>query len=68
MSRTLQGPSANSQDEELLRVDELPGASVRWWWNEIHAGRLVHIRLGRRVWIKRGDLEAYLDERRVRGS
>ena len=49
----------------LLDVPEaarLIGMSSRWVWEEVHAGRLPVVELGRRRKIRRGDLLAFVEQ------
>ncbi len=63
--------SADATDPELLSVPDAAGTinmSIRWTWEAVHQGRLAHVRLGRRVLIKRSDLEAFIDGHTVAAS
>jgi excisionase family DNA binding protein len=60
-------PTANEYmlAEEVARELRVPVATLRWW---VRTGKLRAIRPGRRLLIRRSDLEAFLSEMTVRPS
>ena len=69
---TVPQPSARaSGDGNLFSIPhgaQRLGVSERWLWNEIRAGRLPVVALGRRRLIRPSDLEAFIAARVTTGG